>query len=107
MKVISLAVVSREIEAGYLRYSIRRTRVKGSVLILRHLANLAEHFAGTCEIKAAFRDKLFNDREDMVCPVDIGIQRREFILEGVTDEALSSQVVTFIERNLAYSFEDA
>src|SRR5437870_13792879 len=100
MKVVCLTVISRQVIARNLRNTVGRTRVKLRLFVLRRDGRLAEHLAGAGEIEAGIRTNFAHTREHVMRAVDIRIDRRELIFEGITDEALSRQVMPLLGLNV-------
>ena len=74
---------------------------------LRHLIHSSEHFRGCREVKSALRRKLPDGGKRVVGSVDVGVQGRELILERISYEALSGQVIALVGTGLPNNFVDA
>ena len=70
--------------------------MKRRQFVLGHLRDLAEHLARGGKIETAVRGTVPERGQDMVRPVDVRIERREFVLERIRDEALRRQVVALV-----------
>src|SRR4051794_5024006 len=77
--------------------------MKASLLGLWSLFGLPEHFTGARKIKAAVRNYVLQRGKQVVRPVDIGLQSREFVVERVADEALGRKVVALIGQHVLYN----
>src|SRR5256885_7944900 len=107
MKVVCLTVISRQVIARNLRNTVGRTRVKLRFFVLRGARGLAEHLAGAGEIEAGMRTDFAHTREHVMRAVDIRIDRRELIFEGITDEALSGEAIHLVGLNVHQNFVQA
>ena len=63
---------------------------------LRNLLHLPEHFARSGKVETAMRSRLLESGQYIVSPVDIRIQRGEFVVKRVADEALRREVIAFV-----------
>ncbi len=77
------------------------------VLVLGRLFGVAEHLARTRKVKAAIVGQVLQRRQQIMRPVDIGVQRRELVVERVADEALRRQVVALIRPHVVDHLVDA
>src|SRR5271165_1013309 len=66
---------------------------------LRNLRDSSEHLARPGEVESAFRDDILQRSQHKVCPVDVGVQSGEFIVERVADKTLSGQMVALVRLN--------
>ena len=88
MQTISFTIVSGEVEARHFANAVGRTRMKPCSFRLRDLRYLTEHLARSREVKPAFRDNVPQRGEQIVRPIDVGLERGELVIEGVADETL-------------------
>src|SRR5437867_10846338 len=107
MKVVRLPVIPRQVITGNLRNTVGGTRVKLRLFVLRREGRLTEHLTGAGEIEAGMRANFAHTREHVMRAVDIRIDRRELIFEGITDEALSGQVIHLVRLNVHQDFVQA
>src|SRR5689334_23122564 len=98
--VVRFPVVPRQLESADLADAVTRSGVKGRRFSLGNLLGLSEHLAGSSEINAAMRGHVLERPKQKVSAVDIRIEGREFVVEGITYEALRCQVVTLVRNNL-------
>src|SRR5262245_30754981 len=107
MKVVCLPVIPRQMITGNLRNTVGGTRVKLRLFVLRRDGRLTEHLTRAGEIEAGMRANFADTREHVMRAVDIRIDRRELIFEGITDEALSGQVIHLVRLNVHQNFVEA
>src|SRR5438067_393148 len=74
---------------------------------LRADGRFAEHFAGTGEIKPRLGRGVPRGGEHVMRAVDVRVQRREFVLERITDEALCRQVIDFVGADASDDLKEA
>ena len=98
-RIICLAVIAGQIETANFTDSIAGTRMEGREFCLRNLVNFTEHFARSGKVEPALRNGLAQRRKKKVRAIDVGIQSGEFVVEGITDEALGGQMITFVREN--------
>src|ERR1043165_9823063 len=77
--VVGFAVISRQLKARDFADAVRRTWMKRRVLVLGHLARLAEHFGRAGEIEAALRLQFAQSCQHIMSAVDVRIHGREAI----------------------------
>src|ERR1051325_10882770 len=95
-----LATAPVQLKPAPLADPIRGARVKARGFGLRHFDCLPEHLARSSKIKPAFRNNVLHARKHVVSAVNIDVQSRKLIVERIADEALRSQMITFIGPNL-------
>ena len=105
--LVRLAIIPRQIEAGHLADAVRRARMEAGPLVLRRLFGLSEHLARPGEIEAALRRQVLHGRQQVVGAVDVGVERGEFVVERIADEALRGQVVALVGLHLSHRLMDA
>src|SRR5262249_573729 len=84
------------VEPSDFRNAVGGAGIKRRMFMLRDFGHIAEHFTGSGKVKVTVRDALFQGRKDEMGAIDIGADGRKFILKGVADKPLRSQMVTFI-----------
>src|SRR5437867_4384984 len=108
MKVAGLTVISGQVIAGNLRNTVSVARVKLSFFVLRRDRRLAKHLTGAGEIETGMRGNFAHTGKQVVGSVNVCIDRRKFVFEGITDQALSSsQVIHLIRLNMRQRLVEA
>ncbi len=107
MHLVRLAVVARQIEPGNFADSVWAARVEPCPLGLRTFFHLAEHLARSGEVESAVRLRFSDGRKHVMRTVDIGLHRREAVIETLSDEALRGEVVALVELVAAENMEQA
>src|SRR5438094_7664870 len=93
---VGLPVVASQVKPGHFRDPVSGPRMKRRQFVLGHLRDLSEHLVRGGKIETAVRGTVPERGQDMVRPVDVRIERREFVLERIRDEALRRQVVALV-----------
>ena len=89
-------LISGQVEPSDFRNAVGGARIKRRMFMLRDFRRIAEHFAGSGKVEATMRGPLFQGGKDEMGAIDISADGRKFILKGVADKTLRSQMVTFI-----------
>src|SRR5262249_30577626 len=104
---VRLAVVPGHIKSGDFADSIRRSRMKAGRFVLRNLLDLSEHFAGPREVKMAGRYNVLKCCENKMRTIDVRLESGKLIVEGIAHEALSREMIAFVQENFAEDLIDA
>src|SRR5947208_178943 len=67
---------------------------------LGNVFGLAEHLTRSRKVEPALRNQIGNCRQHKVGAIDIGIESRKLVVEGITDETLGSEMVTLVRTDL-------
>src|SRR5262245_15681988 len=98
---VRLAIIPSQLEASHFADSVSRARVEPRLLILRNFLSLAEPLARPGEVEPALRRQILHRGQEVMCAVDIRIQRRELVVKRIADEALCGEVIAFGGLNLS------
>src|SRR5262245_6477404 len=70
--------------------------MEGSRFRLGRLGDISKHLTGGRKVKPTVGRTVPKRGQDTVCPVDIGVECREFVLKRTGDKALRRQVIALV-----------
>src|ERR1700678_3100125 len=103
---VGFAEIGGQMEAGHLADAIRTARMERRAFLLGSLADVAEHFARTGEIKLAARLQLAQRRQHVMGAVDVGGHGGESIDKTLPNKALGRQMIALVELLFGQYAED-
>src|SRR6266850_3945054 len=96
VEVIGFTIVPCQVIARYLRDAVGGAGMQRCLFVLGRCGSLAEHLTGSGEIEAGVRTYLAHTRQHVVRSIDVRVDGRKLVLDGIADEALGGQVVDLI-----------